>query len=80
MQYNWQKYSSAFQSLNEKPRDCIVISNDQVSRRYWSGLKNGPALPQDGFYRTSSIEVAIEEISEGIEYIEFKKTFKQRRN
>ena len=73
VQYNWQKYSIAFQSLNEKPSDCIVISNDQVVRRYWSGLKNGPTLPQDGFYRTSSIEVAIEEVSEALNILNSKK-------
>jgi len=73
VQENWQKYTSAFKSLDKKSKDCIVISNDQIIRRYWSGLKNGETLPQDGFYRTSNIESALKEVSLAINILNKKK-------
>lgn len=66
VQSSWQKYITAFNFLDEKPSSCVIVSNDQNIRRYWSGLKNGNTLPEDGFIRTTNIESALIEVATAI--------------
>ena len=65
----WEQNRYIFNYLENLSTDCILISNNDEIKEYWSSIRNGEVFPKDGFINTSRIEDTLDELKFAIDLL-----------